>query len=468
MENQLYVRIRGRILGPYDQEKLQSLARRGQLSRMHELSVDAMNWVQASTYPELFAGQDGPPLMAVQHAQHHDQTASGERTIPPKLPGSTTFNESRSNHLLLRLALCAGGVVVIALVLSIAIVMSNRNADVAPLSDDASDAVSVVADDAQSLQPQPTPAAIHSEIADADENADSVPAKMEPLRSSIPAVASDGRRYITTVKDHDDIKAAVGLVVVGVEIRSGLRRYESALLSGSAFAVGSRTGIMFTNKHVVEPFSRLSSDPSWKRQLRREKGLIATEKMWVFVAGKKYPASLLYMSPQFDFAMLKIPSTIAKPFRLKVSSNKLMDEEVRAIGFPGNAGLALSEEQLSEQLSKIEVLDTSDRGEDGIPVSHDVKTLFKSQQLQFVVTRGAICQTPYDEAKKTAWLQHTASIGPGSSGGPLVLPNGVVVGINTAISGRVGEGGAEFFRAISVGQLRTEIDRFIKDDIWTP
>lgn len=128
----------------------------------------------------------------------------------------------------------------------------------------------------------------------------------------------------------------------------------------------------------------------------------------------------------------------------------------------------LSEEQLSEQLSKIEVLDTSDRGEDGIPVSHDVKTLFKSQQLQFVVTRGAICQTPYDEAKKTAWLQHTASIGPGSSGGPLVLPNGVVVGINTAISGRVGEGGAEFFRAISVGQLRTEIDRFIKDDIWTP
>jgi hypothetical protein len=52
--SQFYIRMRGRVLGPYDQEKLQSLAKRGQLSRMHELSVDATNWVRASTYPELF------------------------------------------------------------------------------------------------------------------------------------------------------------------------------------------------------------------------------------------------------------------------------------------------------------------------------------------------------------------------------------------------------------------------------
>ena len=58
MENQLYIRMRGRVLGPYDQEKLQSLARRGQLSRMHELSQDATNWVRASTYPELFVVED--------------------------------------------------------------------------------------------------------------------------------------------------------------------------------------------------------------------------------------------------------------------------------------------------------------------------------------------------------------------------------------------------------------------------
>ena len=55
MDNQHYIRIRGRVLGPYDQEKLQTLARRGQLSRMHELSPDGISWVRASSYPELFS-----------------------------------------------------------------------------------------------------------------------------------------------------------------------------------------------------------------------------------------------------------------------------------------------------------------------------------------------------------------------------------------------------------------------------
>ena len=56
METQLYLRVRGRVLGPYDQEKLQSLVRRGQLSRMHEVSTDGAHWVRASTYTELFVG----------------------------------------------------------------------------------------------------------------------------------------------------------------------------------------------------------------------------------------------------------------------------------------------------------------------------------------------------------------------------------------------------------------------------
>ena len=56
MDTQLYLRVRGRVLGPYDQENLQSLVRRGQLSRMHEVSTDGTQWVRASTYAELFAG----------------------------------------------------------------------------------------------------------------------------------------------------------------------------------------------------------------------------------------------------------------------------------------------------------------------------------------------------------------------------------------------------------------------------
>jgi len=56
LDTQLYLRVRGRVLGPYDQDKLQSLVRRGQLSRMHEVSTDGTHWVRASTYAELFVG----------------------------------------------------------------------------------------------------------------------------------------------------------------------------------------------------------------------------------------------------------------------------------------------------------------------------------------------------------------------------------------------------------------------------
>lgn len=80
MENQLYIRMRGRVLGPYDQEKLQSLARRGQLSRMHELSSDATNWVRASTYPELFVSADPPPATVT-------QDGLGEVRVPGKEDG---------------------------------------------------------------------------------------------------------------------------------------------------------------------------------------------------------------------------------------------------------------------------------------------------------------------------------------------------------------------------------------------
>ena len=146
---------------------------------------------------------------------------------------------------------------------------------------------------------------------------------------------ADAKPYITSIKEHDSINAAVGLVVVGVEIRDGEERREIPFLSGSAFAVGPQSGIMFTNRHVVEEFSRLSSDTTWKQRLLEEHGVIATEKMWVFIAGAKCPASILYTSPQFDFAMLKVPFAIKKTFRLRGSPpENLLDAEVRPSVFP--------------------------------------------------------------------------------------------------------------------------------------
>jgi GYF domain 2 len=50
----LYVRIKGRVQGPFTIEKLQGLARRGQLGRVHQVSEDGETWRKASDYPDLF------------------------------------------------------------------------------------------------------------------------------------------------------------------------------------------------------------------------------------------------------------------------------------------------------------------------------------------------------------------------------------------------------------------------------
>jgi hypothetical protein len=59
MDGQLYIRVRGRVLGPYDREKLKSLASRGQFSRLHEVSGDGVSWQRAAAFPDLFVAPAG-------------------------------------------------------------------------------------------------------------------------------------------------------------------------------------------------------------------------------------------------------------------------------------------------------------------------------------------------------------------------------------------------------------------------
>ncbi len=57
LDTPLFVRVRGRVAGPFDCDQLQALARKGQLSRMHQVSTDQMSWTQAgSSHPEIWEG----------------------------------------------------------------------------------------------------------------------------------------------------------------------------------------------------------------------------------------------------------------------------------------------------------------------------------------------------------------------------------------------------------------------------
>ena len=65
MSEQIFIRMRGRIQGPFSAEQLQAMARKGQFSRMHEVSRDGVTWSRASASPELFpTTQDSSPKTA--------------------------------------------------------------------------------------------------------------------------------------------------------------------------------------------------------------------------------------------------------------------------------------------------------------------------------------------------------------------------------------------------------------------
>ena len=49
-----YVRFKGRVLGPLTREKTVDLAKRGQITKQHELSPDGVAWKLAQEFPELF------------------------------------------------------------------------------------------------------------------------------------------------------------------------------------------------------------------------------------------------------------------------------------------------------------------------------------------------------------------------------------------------------------------------------
>lgn len=82
MADTMYIRLRGRVLGPFDDEKLRALARRGQLGRLHQLSADGVNWLPASSYPDLFVSSDRRTAGAVQTTVSSDLERAASTQVP--------------------------------------------------------------------------------------------------------------------------------------------------------------------------------------------------------------------------------------------------------------------------------------------------------------------------------------------------------------------------------------------------
>jgi hypothetical protein len=88
MADQFFVRIRGKISGPYDVPSLQKLVRRGMLSRIHQISSDRQSWSAAGEFEDLF------PAPATSAAVQVTESAAIEVDEPVAAPPSAPAVES--------------------------------------------------------------------------------------------------------------------------------------------------------------------------------------------------------------------------------------------------------------------------------------------------------------------------------------------------------------------------------------
>lgn len=214
----------------------------------------------------------------------------------------------------------------------------------------------------------------------------------------------------SAVADPADITAASRSVVRVVIVETDGDR-ASLVTHGTGFAV--TPDLIVTNAHVVE-------------ELRRDDTLLAGV---VPAEGRNgYPARLVAYSPGNDLALLKVEGGgTLTPITLFPGA-PADGAEVYAVGYPGNVDLA-------QGLSMADLVTPQ------TPVK----------------TRGYLSGGRSSRSFDT--LLHTAPIGSGNSGGPLLDACGRVLGINSF--GTVSDNGTDsaFYFAISMRELATFLRR---------
>jgi S1-C subfamily serine protease len=256
------------------------------------------------------------------------------------------------------------------------------------------------------------------------------------------------RGVISDVIDRDrDLSGALGLVVCGVHVtRANGTQAEVATAAGSCFSA-SPDGHLITNKHVVEDvWTAMHADLLWEKV--RKAMLVKVEpRVWVFIQGKKYQAKIVHVSDRYDLAIMTIDR--AGPyFSLSAASDFSRGKTVSACGYPDVARTPFpgDEEKLQQML-------------DASPPKL-VEDKFKDRDFEFTMTRGTISRV-VTVPKEQRWIQHSATVSPGNSGGPLISEDGTVIGINM-----LGLEEGKIYASLALPQLREEIDRFIPKAVW--
>ena len=523
--NQFYVRYRGRKSGPFTSAQLEQMKRRSQVTRFHEFSQDGLAWgpfdeivasaqmpfsdigsdtPDDSLVPEVVEEPPGAPSTTlhivsdrlwfyaagkdeygpVSDLEMQELLATGvinARTSvwcegmaewqPLKQTDLIEMRTSRSSpnpnrpeaaaNSKRRVAKFAwAGGAIAALIATAAITWLITSQDVAPTqpnpSDPASETVSdTTLDPTDPSDPDPE---FDLETVGTDDPEEPVD-PTEPTEPKKPAeddeVATSD--FVGSVRDAEAIAESVGFTVVGLRVTTyDGRLSEFPMSTGSAFAI-SEDGHMVTNKHVVEAYRRMQRATQLKQDMRAKYKVDLVEGVWIFVDGEKHPATLVWASPLHDIAIVKIDHRFKRRFRVSASGADLLDLDIRAIGFPGIASHGLSDSET--------IRESLERREKQLNPPEDIAAHFKDRDFRFSLTAGRVSQIAEDSATGAKWLQHSAVISPGSSGGPLVTVDGLVLGINTSVVSET-NANTSSSRSISIGQFRSDLDKRVEGIAW--
>lgn len=219
--------------------------------------------------------------------------------------------------------------------------------------------------------------------------------------------------------------------------------------TGTGFGVGKagkETDVFATNLHVVSEIELMKSDDGRILQLQRSAVYILKDNFAFsnsngLDTSRAEPCSVIYGSDDngVDIAILRtakpVEGRVALP--LKKTEEKLhVDEEVTALGYPGSSDLATSEGYMLAGVDDVTV------------TSGKVSRFYEPSSVSSAA--GML--------ENNRYIQHTAPVNHGNSGGPLIDRNGAVVGVNTNIVQSQQYGETTAYYALRIQYVKDALD----------
>ena len=425
-----YVRLGPRMWGPVSESHLQSLYRRGELTKVHQLSIDKLRWESAAN---LIASWNSPEIAETKPSKElvpppddwYYASATNEQLGPftrkvmrekviqneikPKSmifgPGMTKWVPAQKVPFLgLPEPIAKKSIVPLALTLALGFIICVSTAAIGFL------VVKNLGSDNRS-----------------DGTEDLVlngPPSKPPRKPSIPFQGG----LVSSVSDNARVGNAVGRVqlVKKMTFANG-SVIEEPIGHGTGFSV-TPTGYFLTNRHVVEPYS-----PDRKQSSLTVDGkqinFTVDWSIILFIQELRFEAQLVHSSTRYDLAILKIKHPRPIPyFSLSSSEEPSVLTKVVAIGFPGVASRPTESEEAgmnARLLSEVSKVLSEKR-------TISVESQLAESSYGYSAVEGTVNQFSEDDAGP--FVFHSAAIHKGNSGGPLVgEENAVVLGINTQI-----------------------------------